>query len=824
MTRRARGHRKTARLTAALGLSAPAVPAIGPPTGLSATQDGEDVDLAWTAPVGETVLGYRIERRVGAGSWSDLVADTGTTAVTYTDTTSTWTNSYEYRISTITAAGTSAPTAPASVTVALPVPTGLTATRDGADIDLAWTAPVGGPTVTGYLIERNVDGGGWATLVADTGNTNVVYTDTAPTPGSTYEYRVSAISAAGTSGPSNVDSDSIPLAAPTGLTATLDGLDIDLAWTAPATPPAITGYLIERNVDAGGWTTLVADTGTTAVAYTDTAPTPGSTYEYRVSAITASGTSGPSNTDSAAVPLPVPTGLTATFNDPNVDLAWSAPSPPPTVTGYRIERRVAAGSWGDLVADTGTTAVTYQDTTAAAGTTYEYRVSAISSLGTSGPSNVDSVAIPSGVPANFEDFRDAVVGSGLPADWTIVEWYFNPQSLDGDIVSDVGAPSGKGLSFGASGFTLGAMTWDDATPFADGDLVMLVKVPTYSSGWRSGPVFRFDGMDPPTLAMVNMDNQNNQVTFPYHTNNDSQSGTWHTAQGLAQATNEWWWVRVNFRGNAYKVRYWLDGDPEPPTWDVETTNGAPTQAAGAVGIAGGVAAGDPYVIGAIGFTTDARVLAPTDENHSGGGDPDPVLGETYQMTSLGVSTETIPYPSVKSGTIYMAVFKNGGTINTPAGWTLVDSNLSATNADWALFSYNMTGSEGASFSYNPGGAQQWKASWVQVLETHTLDAHASLDSSFSSGTHAYPTVASAEGRYILLFGYHSAQDQVGHWPANVDSVFADAGVAPGTFIGAMESQGATADPGSVDAGGSGYYIALVLALSVDFQHQAPDAA
>lgn len=57
-----------------------------------------------------------------------------------------------------------------------------------------------------------------------------------------------------------------------------------------------TGYKIEREVyPSGGFTTLVANTGTNENVYIDRAVTVGVSYNYRVSAINGFGTSLPSN-------------------------------------------------------------------------------------------------------------------------------------------------------------------------------------------------------------------------------------------------------------------------------------------------------------------------------------------------------------------------------------------------------------------------------------------------------------------------------------------------------------------------------------------------
>lgn len=87
------------------------------------------------------------------------------------------------------------------------IPLDLSAeSTDGTTIELLWDPPEdnGGNTITGYRIERNVNGGVFSTLVGDTGNSNTTYTDSTVTIQNNYGYRVSAINASGVSLPSDV--------------------------------------------------------------------------------------------------------------------------------------------------------------------------------------------------------------------------------------------------------------------------------------------------------------------------------------------------------------------------------------------------------------------------------------------------------------------------------------------------------------------------------------------------------------------------------------------------------------------------------------------
>ena len=97
-------------------------------------------------------------------------------------------------------------------------PTGLkAAAKSQTRIQLAWTAPeyVGIFSITGYRIEVSADAGGrWDVLVADTRNTRTSKPHAGLSAGDTRHYRVSAISPAGTSGPSTVASATTLAAGP----------------------------------------------------------------------------------------------------------------------------------------------------------------------------------------------------------------------------------------------------------------------------------------------------------------------------------------------------------------------------------------------------------------------------------------------------------------------------------------------------------------------------------------------------------------------------------------------------------------------------------
>ena len=103
------GNDETLTSAATDAVAAPEPPAA--PTGLSATPSHDRVVLTWDDPNDDTITGYVILRRNretdAQGQFTELVADTGTAATTYTDDTVAAETPYTYRIKAINAHGSS---------------------------------------------------------------------------------------------------------------------------------------------------------------------------------------------------------------------------------------------------------------------------------------------------------------------------------------------------------------------------------------------------------------------------------------------------------------------------------------------------------------------------------------------------------------------------------------------------------------------------------------------------------------------------------------------------------------------------------------------
>jgi hypothetical protein len=199
-------------------------------------------------------------------------------------------------------------------------PTALTSSATSpSQINLSWNTPsnTGGSPITGYKIERSVDGGAFSVLVPNTGSTSTTYSNTGLAHSTQYSYRVSAINAIGTSSASNVSSattfDVNPFP-PTDLAATvISSSQIDLEWSTPSDDGGspITDYKIERSTNGGStWNIVVSNTGNADTAYSNTGLAPNTAYTYRVSAITLVGTSSPSNLAFGTTPQQPPKVIT----------------------------------------------------------------------------------------------------------------------------------------------------------------------------------------------------------------------------------------------------------------------------------------------------------------------------------------------------------------------------------------------------------------------------------------------------------------------------------------------------------------------------------
>lgn len=228
----------------------------------------------------------------------------------------------------------------------------------------------------------------------------------------------------------------------------------------------------------------------------------------------------------------------------------------------------------------------------------------------------------------YVDFADAEVGGGAPEGWNIGRFGFSGVPVM-DVVADAEAPSGKALVMTSNNFAFFHVWKDDIAPFANGEVLVLARMPRVSSGWRAGPLFRWTPESPGGLNAGFGDN-NRVLELTYYNGSSFSPTDVRIGNFATPAENSWWWVRVNFNGPDYKLKIWAKGNPEPEEWGDEGTNGDAPLTPGIPGFGGGITSTRDWRLAVFSWSNDPNVPAPgaEDEVESGGGSylEEPILG------------------------------------------------------------------------------------------------------------------------------------------------------------------------------------------------------
>ena len=295
----------------------------GVPTDLTAApSSAAQIDLAWNAPAktgGSDITGYRIEVSTDGGiNWSDLVADTESTAPEYEHTGLSAGDTRRYRVSAINAIGTgTASEAIEATTHAAPsAPRNLTAAAGNTKVTLNWRTPAnGGRAITKYRVRRkagNGSFGAWAEISGSDADTTS-HEVTSLTNGTAYTFEVQAVNVIGNGAAASVAGTPNTGSAAWSFTVTAADTDANgdpvlteggAAITATATTNGVTftaaqtvalkwgGADLDTGlvVGAGGATAITVDAGQSSGSLTISAPDTDTTPSYRppkVQALTA---------------------------------------------------------------------------------------------------------------------------------------------------------------------------------------------------------------------------------------------------------------------------------------------------------------------------------------------------------------------------------------------------------------------------------------------------------------------------------------------------------------------------------------------------------
>jgi hypothetical protein len=271
------------------------------PTGLSATQVGNRVNLTWTVnSSNETAL--EVYRQSGSGSLA-LLAVLAPKSMHYTDMNVSGAAAYTYQVRAANDYWASTYTNPANVTTALPPapPTGLKAIGYSYNkVTLAWTD--NSTNETAFEIYRKTGSGGYV-LVGVVAPNTTLFVDTTASPATSFTYQVRAANdffASAYTNPVSVTTVQAPPAAPSGLTAmVVSATEIDLTWTDNRTNE--TALEVYRQTSSGAYTLLaVLPPGSAGFADMGVAAKTG--YSYRVRSANDAWASAYTNVASASTP------------------------------------------------------------------------------------------------------------------------------------------------------------------------------------------------------------------------------------------------------------------------------------------------------------------------------------------------------------------------------------------------------------------------------------------------------------------------------------------------------------------------------------------
>lgn len=358
------------------------VPAIQQPTMVGTTAAGiASVSVSWRDVQGET--SYRIERReLPAGEWQQ-VGTAGISATQFTDVGTLQDRDYGYRVIALNGDIISPASEEMVLRFAAPEPSAATvASVSPTQVKIEWSPA---ERATGYrLYTKTTTGSNWtlsATLAA-----NVFTATTVGLPAYTYEYKIQAFNAAGSTDSAIVTytpSFPVPSAPVLSVTAAEPAV-ASLTWTAS---PTATSYRIERRTGTTGSFSVLAIVNSPALFYPDPTVSVSALYQYRVLATNATGNSPASTVRQITMPAypsaSTPTGLSLQLAaGPAVLLSWNDTA---GETSFIVQRKTGiSGTWGFLLDVSPKMNINHaNDRSVAFSTTYYYRIASNNPKGTS---------------------------------------------------------------------------------------------------------------------------------------------------------------------------------------------------------------------------------------------------------------------------------------------------------------------------------------------------------------------------------------------------------------------------------------------------------
>ena len=425
-------------------LTAPSVP-----QNLRAIAGDGSVILHWSRSDDVSISGYRYQQSTddGATFVERYIEDSGDVTASYVVDELSNGTTYTFGIRAENSVGTSEWSESVTVTlIALPAaPTGLSAVPGEGMVTLTWTDPSDG-TITKYRYLQSSDGGTTFSehemVGAEADTTSYVVSGL--TGGTAHTFEIQAGNALGWSGSSSriVVTPGAPRpAAPTGVTAVVEGGTVTLAWADPG-DAGITRYRYRQSSDGGTTFSEHEMVGAEAdtTSYVVSGLTGGTAYTFEIQAGNAVGWSTSSSrivVTPGASPPGAPTGVTAVPGEGTVTLAWADPGD----VGINRYQYLQSSDGGTTfseheMAGVGADTTNYVVSGLTGGTLYTFEIQAGNSVGWSGSSprvqatpGASRPAAPTGLTGTRGDGTVTLEWID-PGDATITKYQYR-QSADG---------------------------------------------------------------------------------------------------------------------------------------------------------------------------------------------------------------------------------------------------------------------------------------------------------------------------------------------------------------------------------------------------------
>ncbi|MGR3914256.1 MAG: fibronectin type III domain-containing protein [Gammaproteobacteria bacterium] len=390
---------------------------------VTVTPGTTELIVAWTAPTGAAISGYKIRWATAAAPGEYLNAGRadgadvtgGGSATTHTIAGLTTGAVYQVQVAAVNSHGRGGWSAAQTATPGTPsAPRDVAAILPGnAKLTLTWSAPErdGGADIENYRARwaEGADSVSWINPPGASGReirggaSTLTYTLSGLTNGSVYAVQIAAENSRG-AGAWSASQSGMPMqtapGAPQSVSSAISDATLMLSWDAPANDggAAISDYQVRwKAAGASAWANPAGENGESAgaddTAYDITGLTNGTTYEAQVAAVNsiARGAWSASHRNNPATPpVDAPGNLMVQNGAGLLNLAWTAPANDggDAITGYAVRWAEGAGSisWvippGENGAATESTDINYTLTGLKGGTTYEIQVAARNDAGT----------------------------------------------------------------------------------------------------------------------------------------------------------------------------------------------------------------------------------------------------------------------------------------------------------------------------------------------------------------------------------------------------------------------------------------------------------